>query len=334
MTEPIQPHDRFFRSAFSKRETVEDIVFSNLPEIAAHLMPGTFENTDETFVNEELRKYVSDMLYRAKLRDGEDAYIYILFEHKSRPEPQVAFDLLRYMVRIWERFRDEGTEGRFPHIIPIVFYHGKEEWKVGTNFASLFQRIEGLGDYVPSFTYCLYDLSRYDEEQIRGAILSRALLLLMKHIYREDFGDRFVRICGLLGTLGEKRDVLDFLQTAVEYVLAATERITEEQLREGVKKALPSSGDEIMPTLYEQILERGREEGLERGREEGLERGIGKGRMEGLREAILLGLELKFGDPGLSLAPLVEKIDTVERMKEIKNMLRKAETLDQVKSLL
>ncbi|HQL64088.1 MAG TPA: hypothetical protein PLQ35_17580, partial [bacterium] len=79
-------------------------------------------------------------------------------------------------------------------------------------------------------------------------------------------------------------------------------------------------------TLYEQILERGREEGLERG--------IGKGRMEGLREAILLGLELKFGDPGLSLAPLVEKIDTVERMEEIKNMLRKAETLDQVKSLL
>jgi hypothetical protein len=56
--------------------------------------------------------------------------------------------------------------------------------------------------------------------------------------------------------------------------------------------------------------------------------------MEGLREAILLGLELKFGDPGLSLAPLVEKIDTIERMEEIKNMLRKAETLDQVKSLL
>ncbi|HQO36732.1 MAG TPA: Rpn family recombination-promoting nuclease/putative transposase, partial [bacterium] len=126
MTEPIQPHDRFFRNIFSNRETVEDIVFNNLPQIAAHLMPGTFENTDETFVNEELRKYVSDLLYRAKLRDGEDAYIYILFEHKSHPEPQVAFDLLRYMVRIWERFREEGTPRWFPHIIPIVFYHGRE----------------------------------------------------------------------------------------------------------------------------------------------------------------------------------------------------------------
>nr|HPO08359.1 hypothetical protein [bacterium] len=58
-----------------------------------------------------------------------------------------------------------------------------------------------------------------------------------------------------------------------------------------------------------------------------------QGREEGLREAILLALELKFGDEGLSLAPLVQEIDTIERMEEIKNVLRKAATLDEVKSL-
>jgi len=188
MTEPIQPHDSFFRKMFSDRETVEDILFNNLPEIAAYLLPGSLECTGESFVNAELRKYVSDLVYRARLRTGEDAFVYILFEHKSQPEPYVAFDLLRYMVRIWERSREEKGFRRFSPIVPIVFYHGKRRWYGRTDFATLFPKIEGFSKYVPSFEFCLYDLSRYSEEEIRGRVLSRIILLLMKHIYEEDFG--------------------------------------------------------------------------------------------------------------------------------------------------
>ncbi len=330
MTEPIQPHDSFFRKMFSDRETVEDILFNNLPEIAAYLLPGSLECTGESFVNAELRKYVSDLVYRARLRTGEDAFVYILFEHKSQPEPYVAFDLLRYMVRIWERSREEKGFRRFSPIVPIVFYHGKRRWYGRTDFATLFPKIEGFSKYVPSFEFCLYDLSRYSEEEIRGRVLSRIILLLMKHIYEEDFGERFIRICGLLGELGRERDIMDFLQTVLHYVGYATENINEEQMRAGVKKALPETGDTIMPTIFERIRNEGREEWMEKG----IEKGIEKGRLIELHEGIRLGLELKFGDVGLSLIPRLDKIDSIERLEGIKETLRKAEKLNQIESLL
>ena len=160
MTEITQPHDHFFRRTFSDPDIVEDILFNNLPQIATHLVPGSLGNTGESFVTPELREYVSDMLYRAQLKRGTGAYLYLLFEHKSHPEPRVAFDLLRYMVRIWERIRDQGASERLPHVIPIVFYHGKERWNGDTNFAGLFEQIEELREYVPTFEYCLYDLSQ------------------------------------------------------------------------------------------------------------------------------------------------------------------------------
>ncbi|HOE11940.1 MAG TPA: Rpn family recombination-promoting nuclease/putative transposase [bacterium] len=326
MTEPIQPHDSFFRKVFSDRETVEDILFNNLPEIAAHLMPGSLECTGDSFVNAELRKYISDLVYKARLRTGEEAFVYILFEHKSHPEPYVVFDLLRYMVRIWERSREEKGFRRFPPIVPIVFYHGKKRWYGKTNFAALFPRAEGLSKFIPSFEYCLYDLSRYSEEEIRGRVLSRIILLLMKHIYEEDFGERFVRIGSLFAELAKERDILDFLQTVLEHVGYATEKINEEQMREGVRKALPETGDTLMPTIFERI----RNEGMEKGIEKGLE----LGRVEGLREGIRLALELKFGDAGLSLVPRVDRIDSIERLGQIKETLRKAKSLDEIESRL
>lgn len=256
------------------------------------------------------------------MRDGEEVYVYLLFEHKSRPEPQVAFDLLRYMVQIWDRTRNKKAAECLPHIIPIVFYHGKERWRADTDFANLFRKIEGFSRFIPSFEYCLYDLSRYSEKDIHGQVFSRVVLLLMKHIYDDDFGERFVGICELLRGLRKEQDIMDFLWTVLNYVGYATENISEEQMRAGVLKALPEAGGDLMPTVFERIHNKGREEGRE------------EGRVEGVREGIRLALELKFGDAGLALIPRLERIDSIRKLMEIKEILRKAETVDQIQSLL
>ena len=334
MTEITQPHDHFFRRTFSDPDIVEDILFNNLPQIATHLVPGSLGNTGESFVTPELREYVSDMLYRAQLKRGTGAYLYLLFEHKSHPEPRVAFDLLRYMVRIWERIRDQGASERLPHVIPIVFYHGKERWNGDTNFAGLFEQIEELREYVPTFEYCLYDLSRYSENEIRGQMISRVALLSMKYIYKDDLGKEFVRICESLCGVQANQRFLDFLWSLLEYMGTASDRISEEQIRVGVRRIFPDSGGDIMQPLFvrirEEAQERGLEQGLERGREEGRE----EGRRIGLQEAIELALELKFGDQGLLLVPRIRDISSIEKLEQIKNTLRKADTLDQIASLL
>ncbi len=57
-------------------------------------------------------------------------------------------------------------------------------------------------------------------------------------------------------------------------------------------------------------------------------------RKKGLQEAIQMGLEIKFGDKGLALIPRIKAIDSLEKLEEIKSVVRTAETLHQVESVL
>jgi predicted transposase/invertase (TIGR01784 family) len=55
----------------------------------------------DSFVDKELREHFSDIIYQVDLKQGDSAYIYLLFEHKSYSDPLIALHLLRYMIKIW-----------------------------------------------------------------------------------------------------------------------------------------------------------------------------------------------------------------------------------------
>lgn len=125
MTLP-HPHDAFFKQLFTRPEAAEDFVRHYLPpEVVAVLEPGSLTITKDSFIDEALAEHYSDLLYRVQLKTSEDAYIYLLFEHKSAPAPRVALDLLRYMVRIWDFLSKQGNKTPLPAILPLVIYHGK-----------------------------------------------------------------------------------------------------------------------------------------------------------------------------------------------------------------
>ncbi len=203
MTEIHQPHDRFFSRTFSRMDLAEDILLSNIPAIADLIQPGTLEQTGESFINAKLGKMYSDLLLKAKSKSGnKTVYIYILLEHKSYHEPDVSYDLLGYLYQIWEKIKEKGKP--LPFIFPVVIYHGKPKWTSETNFASLVDIPEGLDTFTPHFDFNLFDLAKFNDEEIQGTIRSRVVLLLFKHIFADDFGGRLISICGLLTQLHKK----------------------------------------------------------------------------------------------------------------------------------
>lgn len=97
MAEIINPHDSFFKEVLSRPEVATEFLSNYLPpEVVAVLDLSAPELVKDSFVDAELRRHYSDLLYRVRLRDGGDAFVYILFEHKSGPDKWVAFQLLRY----------------------------------------------------------------------------------------------------------------------------------------------------------------------------------------------------------------------------------------------
>ncbi|OQY54151.1 MAG: hypothetical protein B6245_21675 [Desulfobacteraceae bacterium 4572_88] len=294
------PHDRFFKSLFSREEVSRDFFINYLPpDIVSLIDPDSAELVKDSFVDQELGEFFSDMLYKVRLRDGGTAYIHILLEHKSYSDPLAGFQMLCYMVRIWEKAvrrhmaeskarRKAGKKSppggkplRLPHVIPVLICHGRFPWNVPRDFRSLFPPRPDLDAHTPDFTYLVCDLSRHSDEEIRGMVILKAGMLLMKHIFSDDLGERLPEILGLLRELSAGRTGPEFLKTMMTYLSGGTDRINKDDLGKAVRSAFPEKGDTLMATIAEQWYQEGEARGEARGKAEGKVEGKAEGKLIG-----------------------------------------------------
>ena len=104
------PHDKFFQEMFEKKVVAEEFIKNYLPpELLELINMDKLEISKKSFVSKHLKKYFSDVVYRVEL-NRHNAYLYCLFEHKSYPEKDVSFQLLKYMVRIWEHHEEHYSQ--------------------------------------------------------------------------------------------------------------------------------------------------------------------------------------------------------------------------------
>jgi predicted transposase/invertase (TIGR01784 family) len=169
MTMLSNPHDHFFKAVFSEPALAGDFLAHHLPaEVLPLLDLARLEIRKDSFIDPDLAEHRSDLLYAVPLADGAPGDVYVLFEHKSYPEPAIVLDLLRYLVRIWEQWRREHSGEPLPVIVPLMLYHGRERWSAATRFATLLQAPPALLPYIPDFGYQLTDLSHYRVRSSRG----------------------------------------------------------------------------------------------------------------------------------------------------------------------
>jgi predicted transposase/invertase (TIGR01784 family) len=187
MSELTNPHDKFFKETFTRVEVARDFFANYLPQpVIEALNLDTLTLQSGSFIDADLQEQFADLLYQVDLQDesvAEDAaaYLYLLLEHKSYPDPNTPFQLLRYLIRIWERDVQAGSSLR--PIIPIVVYHGQERWRAATEFGGLFAGPASLQPYWPQFRYELQDLSTFSDEEIRGTVHLQIGLLVLKYIF-------------------------------------------------------------------------------------------------------------------------------------------------------
>lgn len=101
----LSPHDSVFRRIFGVSENAASQLRAVLPsDLAGRLDLGQLAQVPATFIDESLKRRHSDLLFTAPL-DGRDAFVYVLVEHQSSSDPLMAFRMLRYITRIWDRFK-------------------------------------------------------------------------------------------------------------------------------------------------------------------------------------------------------------------------------------
>ncbi|MEZ4657794.1 MAG: Rpn family recombination-promoting nuclease/putative transposase [Caldilineaceae bacterium] len=202
MADIINPHDRFFRYVFAHTEWTRQLLATALPRGLLRSMDlDTLQVESGSFIDEELREHFSDMLFNAQLVTGQVGYAYMLFEHKSYPDKVVPFQMLRYIVRIWEQVMRDQKKWSAAASCMHGLLSGRQQWNIPLHLGGLVDAPAEWRTYVPEFKYVLIDLSVYDAAQIKEPILMQAALLAMKHIFDPDLEQQLPNVLALFNQL-------------------------------------------------------------------------------------------------------------------------------------
>lgn len=255
------PHDKFFKRSMNRKEIAEGFLKEYLPPgLLAQIDLETLELEKDSFVDEELEEHFSDMVYKAKLGEKE-SYLCFLLEHKSYPYSNITLQLLRYMLKIWN-LKDEQDTEQLPLIVPMLIYHGKNEWNIGLKLSDIVEAVpKEAEDYLPDFKYILFDLSDYSKENIKGAGQMRVFVDVLSAVFRDDFEVNLYDAIKVLKELEEQDKALDYFQTIVRYIIEAD--VVDADLKAVEKIATQVSkekGAEVM-SIAEELRAEGKKEG-------------------------------------------------------------------------
>lgn len=309
---PENPHDALFRALLDSREGAASLIRAHLrPELATRLADVPPEPVDGTFVDAELRNSQSDRLFRVVLKNGRPAFIYVLLEHKSAPDPATPLQLLRYMARIWEQHGADPR--RLPPIFPMVIYHGGPRWTVATSVVDALDADPELRALLRDLRYEVRDLARIEDQALAQDLEMRSGLMALKYAFRREGVTKVGEI------LRGLRDG-SLLETQVMYYIANVfGELTVERLRSAVRQVKPGREDEMVSLAAQEWMR------------EGEARGKALGEAEAKAEAVLTVLRARFGEPGPEIAARVRRLPR-ERLDDLLQRAATAESLNAVLS--
>ncbi len=169
---PANHHDALFKAAFTDLDSARGELRAVLPPAVTALVDwGSLRIEPGSFVDAALRSRLTDLLFSVQLA-GRDARIYVLFEHQSTHDPLLAFRVLAYEVRIWEKWRRQHPRAnRLPPIVPVVLAQVLGGWRASPELIDVFDfanpaEREALSAHVPQLSLLIDDLAALDEGRL------------------------------------------------------------------------------------------------------------------------------------------------------------------------
>lgn len=191
--------------------------------------PEDIEDVSERYVHMFTEERESDVVKKVNLKNNP-FFLVSLIEHKSDVDYNVVMQVFRYITFIWEDFEKEQErlragisktkEFRYPPVLPIIFYDGRENWTAAT---SLHERVlfsDILGKYIPDYHCILIQLKEFSNAELMKRRDELSVLMLIDKLKNaKDYAELKEDIKG------------DFLETVLdetpEYLLKLMSEIVE-----------------------------------------------------------------------------------------------------------
>ena len=279
-----------------------DLDLDGMQRLNAKLHAGTGERRE------------GDMIWRIPRRGGGDAYLVLLLEFQSTPDPWMALRVLVYAGLLWQHLVKEKRlppDGRLPPVMPVVLYNGDPRWAAPLALSELVGLPEDspLWRWQPGMRYHVVDEGAFGEGNLAGRDTLPALLFRLEG---SPDPERVVALADALLAWFARHPGFEGLRSVFAELLgvmvgplAPDVRVPEELLE--VRNMLASRAE----TWKQQWLQEGRQEGEQKGRQEGRQEGEQKGRLAGEAAILIRQLERRFGALPVWARDRIASADTV-----------------------
>jgi len=278
-----QPHDAYFKGAFSDPRTAALFFQSHLPpSLSARIGWSTLQVVPGSFVRESLQQAHSDLLFTVAA-EGTSLHLYLVFEHQTSVDQAMPLRLLGYILAILQRHEKEHGLP-LPPVVPFVLHQGPERWTVSTEFLDLLAVPPALAatltPFLPQFRHGLLDLSDTNPARTGQPLETTVVLQLMK-MAREH---RLLEFFAWLAAMQEIADLLPewLLRMSLLYALHNDLNLDLEQIERNLT-ANPKLKSTAM-SLAQKLIATGEARGIAIGEARGEARGVWKGKLQVLEE--------------------------------------------------
>ncbi|ALP91649.1 Rpn family recombination-promoting nuclease/putative transposase [Clostridium butyricum] len=282
-------HDVGYKHIFSHKATFLEFLRSFTKKEWANLIKEEdLILVDKSYILSDFEEEESDILYKVKI-DDKEVIFYVLLEFQSKVDFQMPMRLLFYMTEVWRdilKNTDKNTRKRksfkLPAIIPIVLYNGKNKWTAKMNFKEILSGYELFEDNILDFNYMLFDINRYDDDElINMSNLVSAIFLLDQEMNEEELIRRLRKIIYVLKKISPEQ-----FNVFKQWLKNIVKPRLKEEMQKQVDDVLNKSNQEEVDVMVSNLGKT-----LDNIEKKGIEKGIEKKAKEIAVKAIKMGMD-------------------------------------------
>jgi predicted transposase/invertase (TIGR01784 family) len=293
-----QPHDKFFKSTFERREVVQEYLDAFLPPVFLQKIDYKGMELDPTsYVNEALGAHYSDIVWKVPY-GNKKIKIALLFEHKTAPDIYIQLQLLQYMINIWNKNISKEQPYLIP-IIPIVIYQNKNKKKWEKRpLEQLFKDLDPeLLPFIPCFDYILTDTSLESQaileriQSVRALMVFKTMYQVIKELVQEK--DLISFFEGITPSPDKEDDLVLFLEKRIWVYVFGNTAVKPQTILEKINILSHQKQNYMtgLESFYAESVAEGVAQGVAQGIEQGVAQGIEQGVAQGIEQGVAQGIE-------------------------------------------
>ena len=250
LLESVRSHDQFFKTVMQDVDRARRFLQWALPEkMLSAIDLSKLERQNESFLDDSLKNSYADLLFKApakvELKNGVKAeipvYVFFLLEHKSYNDFKTTFQILRYIVRIWEQAEKEASEKKkgkrlLPFVLPIIFHHGVTPFTAPVNLRDLICPVTGLEEFLPNWQCKLVDVETVTEDELPEDWELHVILSVFKSIFHKGITEKTTDYFERARPFLKDKAAKELFKTLLLYIVTNAKFVDQKKFEEMVKK--------------------------------------------------------------------------------------------------